>query len=97
MSKPDAVSLPPAQLAKYIDHTLLRPGATDSDLKKASDEAREYGFYSVCVYWDKVKQVAGWLQGSGVLPIAVVGFPTGEVQTSDKVRETRQAIADGAK
>ncbi|MBY0369239.1 deoxyribose-phosphate aldolase, partial [bacterium] len=84
-------------LAKYIDHTLLRPDATDTDLRQVCDQAREFGFYTVCVYWHQVGRVAGWLAGSGVLPIAVVGFPSGTVPTSEKVQETRTAIAAGAR
>lgn len=87
----------PIQLAQYIDHTLLRPDADDAALQKVCHEAREYGFYSVCVYWDQVEKVAGWLSGSRVLPIAVVGFPSGEVPTAEKVFETRHAIEKGAK
>jgi deoxyribose-phosphate aldolase len=84
-------------LSKYIDHTLLRPGAADHELKRVCDEAREFGFYSVCVYWDQVGQVAAWLQGSDVLPIAVVGFPGGEVATAVKISETNTAVQSGAR
>ncbi len=84
-------------LAKYIDHTLLRPGSTDADLKRTCDEAREFGFYSVCVYWNEVGKAAAYLRGSDVLPIAVVGFPSGTVPTAEKVSETLAAIADGAR
>ncbi len=89
--------LSPTQLAKYIDHTLLRPDADDASLEKVCNEAREYGFYSVCVYWHQVEKVAKWLAGSSVLPIAVVGFPSGEVATGEKVAETKQAILHGAR
>ncbi len=84
-------------LSKYIDHTLLRPGAADHELKRVCDEAREFGFHSVCVYWDQVGQVAAWLAGSNVTPIAVVGFPGGEVPTALKVSETNTAIDKGAR
>ncbi len=84
-------------MSKYIDHTQLRPGVGEAELKQACEEAREFGFYSVCVYWNQVAKIAPWLAGTGVLPIAVVGFPGGDVETQEKVRETLQAIADGAK
>lgn len=84
-------------LAKYIDHTLLRPGSTDADLRRTCDEAREFGFYSVCVYWKEVGKAAAYLRGTDVLPIAVVGFPSGTVPTAEKVSETQAAIAGGAR
>jgi deoxyribose-phosphate aldolase len=89
--------LSPSQLAHYIDHTLLRPDADDASLQKLCHEAREYGFYSVCVYWHQIQKVAALLSGSSVLPIAVVGFPGGEVPTEEKVQETRHAIQNGAR
>lgn len=92
-----AADLAPTKLAKYIDHTVLRPGATDEERKKACDEAREYGFYSVCVYWNQIEDVSRWLEGSETLPIAVVGFPGGEVPTSQKVEETLHAVRMGAR
>ena len=66
-----------SSLAKCLDHTLLREDASDEDLQRVCREAREYGFCSVCVYWHQVKKVAEWLKGSDVLPICVVGFPSG--------------------
>jgi deoxyribose-phosphate aldolase len=87
---------PPTNLGHYIDHTLLRPGASESELAKACEEAKRHGFYSVCVYWHQVGVVARFLSGSEVLPIAVVGFPSGEEATQQKVDETQKAIESGA-
>jgi deoxyribose-phosphate aldolase len=84
-------------LPAYIDHTLLRVDASEDDLATVCREAREHSFYSVCVYWNQVAKIAPLLAGSSVQPIAVVGFPSGEVPTEIKVSETHQAIADGAR
>jgi len=86
----------PAPLASMIDHTLLKPGATHQDLVKLCDEARRYGFATVCVSSGNVALCARLLEGCGVRPIAVVGFPSGTAATADKVRETREAISAGA-
>jgi deoxyribose-phosphate aldolase len=91
--KTDRVSL----LARVIDHTLLKEPITEEDLKKVCDEARQYGFATVCVSSRHVGRVAKLLKGSKVLPISVVGFPTGTAATQEKVKETRRAIAAGAK
>jgi deoxyribose-phosphate aldolase len=83
-------------LAPYIDHTLLKPDATREDLIKLCDEARKYGFATVCVNLSNVGLVKRLLEGSDVKPIAVVGFPLGTAVTSAKVFETREAIRAGA-
>ncbi len=85
-----------ADLAKLIDHTQLREGVSSAELEKACGEAREFGFFSVCVYWHQIPLVAEKLRGSAVAPIAVVGFPSGEVLTKEKVSETQSAVAAGA-
>jgi len=84
------------QLAQFIDHTLLRPEATDEQLRKVCAEARQYKFKTVCVNSCNVRLVAQELSGSSVLPIAVVGFPLGAQNPDAKAYETRQAIRDGA-
>ena len=86
----------PAPLASMIDHTLLKPGATHEDLVELCDEARRFGFATVCVSSGNVALCARLLEGCGVRPIAVVGFPSGTAATADKVRETREAISAGA-
>src|SRR3989440_6912056 len=83
-------------LAPYIDHTLLKPDATREDLVKLCDEARRYGFATVCVNSSNVGLARRLLEGSSVKPIAVVGFPLGAATTSAKVFETREAIRAGA-
>lgn len=84
------------QLARYIDHTLLAPTATRADLVRMCEEARKYGFASVCVNSTWIGLTARLLEGSRVMPICVVGFPLGAMVTAAKAAETRQAIADGA-
>ena len=85
-----------ASLAKYMDHTLLKPEATAADIDRIVAEARQYGTASVCVnpYW--VTRVAAGLAGSGVKTCTVIGFPLGATSTASKVAETRDATAHGA-
>ena len=83
-------------LAKTIDHTLLKPDADDGAIDRLCREAVEYGFRSCCVNSANVARVHDRLQGSGVLTCSVVGFPLGAMSTPAKVFETRQAIQDGA-
>jgi deoxyribose-phosphate aldolase len=85
-----------ASIAASIDHTLLRPEATATDIRKVCKEAREYGFASVCVnpYW--VPLVAAELAGSPVKVCTVAGFPLGANATEIKVAEAEAAIRVGA-
>jgi deoxyribose-phosphate aldolase len=85
------------ELAKYIDHTNLKANATRSDIKKLCDEAKEFGFYAVCVNPYRVKDANEFLHGSPVKIAAVVGFPLGATFTETKVQETVMAINSGAK
>jgi deoxyribose-phosphate aldolase len=84
------------QYAKLIDHTLLKPEASEEQLAKVCQEARDHGFYSVCVNSCNVRFVAKQLEGCDTLPIAVVGFPLGAQRPDAKAYEARQAIRDGA-
>lgn len=84
-------------IAPYIDHTLLKPDATREEVLKLCDEARRYGFATVCVNSINVGTAARALHGSSVLPIAVVGFPLGAGIPSAKAFETREAVRCGAK
>ena len=84
-------------LAGMIDHTLLKPDARNEDLIKVCQEAREYGFATVCVNSVNIPLVARQLRGSPVLPIAVVGFPLGAATTQAKAFEAREAIRAGAR
>ncbi len=83
-------------IRKMIDHTLLKPDASEAQIKKVCDEAREYGFKSVCVNPARAAFVSKQLEGSGVLTCCVVGFPLGATLSSVKAFEAMAAIADGA-
>jgi deoxyribose-phosphate aldolase len=83
-------------IAKFIDHTLLKPEATGDDIAKLCEEAMTYHFAAVCVNPTFVKQCAQALRGSEVAVCTVVGFPLGAHTTATKVFETREAIANGA-
>jgi deoxyribose-phosphate aldolase len=85
-----------AEMAAYIDHTLLKPDATFDALAKLGAEAISYGFKAVCVNSANVAFMAGKLQGSSVAVCTVVGFPLGAMQTSAKAFEARNAVSEGA-
>ena len=86
----------PADLAGYIDHTLLKPEATKEQLRELCEEARRYSFRTVCVNSSNVRFCKSLLTGSPVKVIAVVGFPLGAMSTGAKAFEAREAIRDGA-
>jgi len=86
----------PADLAAYIDHTLLKPEATENQIRQLCEEAIQYGFYSVCVNPAWVEYCAKKLRGTKVKVCAVVGFPLGATNSNTKAYETRNAIEDGA-
>jgi deoxyribose-phosphate aldolase len=86
-----------ADLAPFIDHTLLKPEATREDIARVAREAVEHGFATVCVNSSHVATVAGLLAGSRSVPIAVVGFPLGAALTSAKAFEAREALLAGAR
>jgi deoxyribose-phosphate aldolase len=83
-------------IARFIDHTNLKPDATPADIEQLCREAREYEFAAVCVNPVNVKLAARLLRGSRVIVCSVVGFPLGASPTAAKVFETRRAIRDGA-
>jgi deoxyribose-phosphate aldolase len=85
-----------AEMAAWIDHTLLKPDATTGHVKKLCEEARQYHFASVCVNPVYVSLAHGLLQDSGVGMCAVIAFPLGAILPEDKVYETRQVIEKGA-
>ncbi len=89
-------TLSPAQLAAYIDHTLLKADAIAKDIEKLCAEARENHFYSVCVNGSWVGQARHFLEGTGVKVACVVGFPLGAMSGDVKRFETEAAIDDGA-
>jgi len=84
------------ETAKYIDHTLLKPVATQADLEKLCAEARQYNFCSVCVnpYW--VPFAKKLLQDTDVKVCTVIGFPLGANTTAVKAYETQDAVQNGA-
>ena len=86
----------PRDIAKYIDHTLLKPDATFDRVTKLCQEAREFGFASVCVNPCYVRHCAGLLRGSSVKVCTVIGFPLGANVTETKALEARRAIREGA-
>ena len=90
----DAVS--GAELALLIDHTILKPDATQAQIRQFCSEAREHGFRSVCVNSIHVPLVTEQLRGSEVRVCAVVGFPLGAMPSAIKVAETAQAVGFGA-
>ena len=83
--------------ASLIDHTLLKPEATDEDIKKLCEEAARFRFASVCVNPTWVRAAACNLQGTGVPVCTVIGFPLGATLSDVKAYEARRAIFDGAR
>jgi len=93
---PDPAPVTPEELAKLIDHTLLRPEATSADIENLCDEARRYSFYSVCVNPSYVRDAKALLRGSPVKVCCVVGFPLGAQPSEIKTLEARRAVREGA-
>ncbi|MCL4393519.1 MAG: deoxyribose-phosphate aldolase [Chloroflexi bacterium] len=87
----------PQDIVKFIDHTLLKPEATPSEIDILCREAKDYRFAAVCVNPPYVKQCADYLRGTDVAVVAVVGFPLGAHTTETKVFEAQQAVQDGAR
>ncbi len=87
----------PAELAKLIDHTLLRPDATRDDILALCDEARTHRFASVCVNTHWVPLCRSLLAGTDVMVCAVVGFPLGAMTPTAKAYEARDAVRQGAR
>lgn len=83
-------------LASIIDHTLLKPEATKTEIHRLCDEAIRYGFATVCVNPGWVRLCAEYLQGSEVHVCTVIGFPLGATTTTSKVMETEEAVRSGA-
>lgn len=86
----------PADLARYIDHTLLKHDATRDEVQKLCAEARKHNFATVCVNLANVRMAATLLQGCPVRVCAVVGFPLGATTGAAKAFETREAVRNGA-
>ncbi len=87
----------PGDMAKLIDHTLLKPEATRDEVVKLCEEARKYRFASVCVNTTWVGLCKSLLAGTDVMVCAVVGFPLGAMAPTAKAYEARDAMRQGAK
>ncbi|HMQ05358.1 MAG TPA: deoxyribose-phosphate aldolase [Pyrinomonadaceae bacterium] len=83
--------------ASLIDHTLLKPEASEADIRRLCDEAAKFGFASVCVNPGWVKRASEFLKGSKVVVCTVIGFPLGATLPDVKAYEARRAIFDGAR
>jgi deoxyribose-phosphate aldolase len=89
--------LPPTNdLARRIDHTLLKPEASLEDIKTLCAEARHFGFHAVCVNGSWVTEARNFLSGSKVQVATVVGFPLGATDSDTKRFETEAAVDNGA-
>lgn len=86
----------PSDLPPYIDHTLLKPEASEEQIATLCDEAAKYHFWSVCVNSHWVEYCVRRLGGTGVRTCAVVGFPLGAMDSRVKSFEARTAVANGA-
>ena len=96
MAHADTGPISPAKLASLIDHTLLKPEATEAEVLRYCEEAARFRFCSVCVNPVHVATVARALRGSGVKTCSVVGFPLGATTPDDKAAETANAVRNGA-
>lgn len=85
-----------AEVAGWIDHTLLKPEATSGQVKKLCEEARQYHFASVCVNPVYVPLARGLLKDTGIRVCAVIAFPLGAMLPEDKVYEARRVMDNGA-
>ena len=90
-------ALNPDTMAKYIDHTYLKPEATVDDIRRICAEAREMGTASVCVNPSYIRLVAEELRGTDVTPCCVIGFPLGATTPDVKAFEAEGAVMDGAR
>ncbi|MEM1001930.1 MAG: deoxyribose-phosphate aldolase, partial [Bacteroidota bacterium] len=84
------------ELNRYIDHTLLKPTASEGDIIRLCGEAKSYNFYSVCVNSCYVPLAKEALKETGVKVCTVVGFPLGAMSTEAKVFEAIKAVEQGA-
>lgn len=87
----------PLDMARYIDHTLLKPEATSAEIDQLCREAEQYGFASVCINPTWVKRAAEMLRGTTVPVCTVIGFPLGANTSEIKAMEARRALRDGAR
>jgi deoxyribose-phosphate aldolase len=87
----------PLDMARYIDHTLLKPEATAAEIDQLCREAAQYRFASVCINPTWVKRAAENLRGTAVPVCTVIGFPLGAGTSEIKAMEARRALRDGAR
>ena len=86
-----------AEMARYIDHTLLKPDAERDEIEKLCTDARQHEFFSVCVNSSNVRLASSFLGGGGRTKVcAVVGFPLGAGTPASKAFEAREAVRCGA-
>jgi len=97
MVSDDTLKLTAAEMAQYIDHTLLKPEATPPAFDQLCEEARQYGFKAVCVNSGWVAYAADKLKGTGIAVCSVVGFPLGAMHSRGKAFEARKAVEYGAR
>jgi deoxyribose-phosphate aldolase len=84
------------ELARYIEHTLLKPDATRAGIEKLCAEAREHRFHCVCVNGSRIVEARAFLEESDVKVATVIGFPLGAMDSDAKRYETEVAIDNGA-
>lgn len=94
--KPQFIEVSDIEVNKYIEHTNLKPTATEEDIIKLCNEAKEYNFRGVCVNPSFVPLVRDHLNGTDVKVVTVVGFPLGANPTEVKAFEAKKAVEDGA-
>ena len=85
-----------ADIARYIDHTALKPNTMEAQIRQLCEEAKQYGFASVCVNTTWVKLCASLLKGSSVKVCTVIGFPLGANDPETKAFEAALAVKQGA-
>jgi len=83
-------------LAPYMDHTILKPEATDDEIRQICQEAIDHNFKAVCVNSANVALAAELLKNHSAMPIAVVGFPLGAAISASKAHEAKEAVKVGA-
>ena len=89
--------LTPEIIAKMLDHSTLQPWLTEADIRRGCEIALRYKTATVCARPGDMKLVSQLLEGSGVLPCTVIGFPHGAHHTSVKVFEAQRALDDGCR
>lgn len=83
-------------IAQFIDHTLLKPDATEKDIFNLCNEAKEYSFFSVCVHPHYIKLAKDALSGTSIKVSTVIGFPLGMTHTHVKIYESMESVLAGA-